>query len=63
MSVGTNPQRRHLAEFPTRPRQSVRPSMPANPEQLRICAHAHGIKSVNRKYSQGSDENFSNLRY
>jgi len=49
MSVGTNPQRRHLAEFPIWPRQSVRPFMPANPEPLRICAHAQGINPINSK--------------
>jgi len=41
---------RRLAEFPMQPRQSVRQSQPANPEQMRVCAHAHGIKSINRKY-------------
>jgi len=41
---------RHLAEFPMQPRQSVRPTPPANPEQLGVYAHAHGIKLVNRKY-------------
>jgi len=41
---------RHLAEFQIQPRQSVRSFMPANPEQLWLSAHAHGIKSVNRQY-------------
>jgi hypothetical protein len=28
------------------PRQNVRPTQPANPEQLWVYAHAHGINSV-----------------
>jgi len=37
------PQRRHLAEFPTQPRQSVRPTPPANPvgRATRAKALAH----------------------
>jgi len=41
---------RRLAEFPMQSRQSVRPFMPANPEQMGVYAHAHGIKSINSKY-------------
>jgi len=32
------------------PRQNVRPTPPANPEQLWVYAHAHGIKLLSRKY-------------
>jgi hypothetical protein len=39
-----------LAWIARMPRQSVRQLRPRHQEQLRISAHAHGIKSLMRKY-------------